>query len=104
MEPNMDIIHPRSDSVVATHLVSTDVEKIAQVTTASVDPESCDLQQLVCLQQNWQNRHIHRWKSPLLMVTFFLVGLAMSLAHCIFYSSMRDKIVGNSDAQEEKIR
>lgn len=56
------------------------------------------------LEEGGMKRHIHRWKSPLLMVVFFLIGLAMSLAHCIFYPSLRDQLVGNPDAQEEKIR
>ena len=38
------------------------------------------------------------------MVMFFITGLAMSLAHCIFYARLSGRIVGNSDAQEEKIR
>lgn len=38
------------------------------------------------------------------MTIFFIVGLAMSLAHCIFYPRLSGKIVGNPDAQEEKIR
>ncbi|KAJ4301769.1 hypothetical protein N0V90_003863 [Kalmusia sp. IMI 367209] len=56
------------------------------------------------LQQGWEQRRIHRWKSPVLMVAFFLIGLAMSLAHCIFYPSLNGKIVGDPDIQEEKIR
>ncbi|OCK93566.1 uncharacterized protein K441DRAFT_564791 [Cenococcum geophilum 1.58] len=49
-------------------------------------------------------RHIHRWKSPLLMSSFFVIGLAMSLAHCIFYPALKKKIVGDSSSQEEKLR
>lgn len=49
-------------------------------------------------------RHIHRWKSPLLMLSFFVIGLAMSIAHCIFYPALKTKIVGGSSSQEEKLR
>jgi hypothetical protein len=52
----------------------------------------------------WKGRRIHTWKSPLLMVVFFLVGLAMSVAHCVFYPKLKGQIVGKADQQEEKIR
>ncbi|KAF2270247.1 hypothetical protein CC78DRAFT_599658 [Lojkania enalia] len=38
------------------------------------------------------------------MIIFFLIGLAMSLAHCIFYPKLRNVIVGDPSAQEEKLR
>jgi len=53
---------------------------------------------------NWEARRIHTWKTPLLMVLFFLVGLAMSMAHCVFYPKHKDQVVGKADQQEEKIR
>ena len=53
---------------------------------------------------NWEARRIHTWKTPLLMVLFFLAGLAMSMAHCIFYPKLKDQVVGKADQQEEKIR
>ncbi|ORY04871.1 hypothetical protein BCR34DRAFT_491266 [Clohesyomyces aquaticus] len=52
----------------------------------------------------WPTRTIHRWKAPLLMVIFFIIGFAMSLAHCIFYPMLTGVIVGNPDSQEGKIR
>ncbi|KAF2002416.1 hypothetical protein P154DRAFT_488382 [Amniculicola lignicola CBS 123094] len=55
-------------------------------------------------QIKWPKRHIHRWKSPMLMILFFIIGLAMSLAHCIFYPKLSGKVVGDSSSQEEKLR
>lgn len=55
-------------------------------------------------QRLFTARRIHRWKSPALMLTFFVVGLTMSLAHCMFYLKLRGKVVGDSDSQEEKLR
>lgn len=55
-------------------------------------------------QRLFKKRHVHKWKSPLLMVGFFTLGLAFSLAHCIFYPKLKDNVVGNSDSQEEKLR
>lgn len=55
-------------------------------------------------QQGWRKRRIPRWKSPLLMVVFFIIGLAMSLAHCIFYPKLSGRLVGNSSSQEQNIR
>jgi hypothetical protein len=52
----------------------------------------------------WKERRIHTWKAPLLMVVFFLLGLAMSVAHCILYPKLRGQIEGKADQQEEKIR
>lgn len=52
----------------------------------------------------WKGRRIHAWRSPLLMVLFLLVGLAMSVAHCVFYPKLKGQIVGKADQQEEKIR
>jgi hypothetical protein len=54
--------------------------------------------------QGWTKRHVHRWRSPLLMVLFFLLGLSVSIAHCVFYPKLRGKVVGDSNQQEEKIR
>ncbi|KAH7138064.1 hypothetical protein B0J11DRAFT_513479 [Dendryphion nanum] len=44
------------------------------------------------------------FKSPMLMFLFFLIGFAMSLAHCIVYPKLQGQIVGDAEAQEEKIR
>lgn len=38
------------------------------------------------------------------MILFFLVGLSVSIAHCVFYPQLRGKIVGDPGKQEEKIR
>jgi hypothetical protein len=38
------------------------------------------------------------------MISFFVVGFALSLAHCIFYPKLKGKVVGNSSSQEEKLR
>ncbi|KAK7192632.1 hypothetical protein PSPO01_01340 [Paraphaeosphaeria sporulosa] len=118
----MEAIQRRSDSVVAVHTNPTNDGKQLQVSitdvapgssssTPAIAPDATDVpaegavfQLPAPLQQGWPERRIHRWKSPIMMVVFFLVGLAMSLAHCIFYPSLKGKVVGNSDAQEEKIR
>jgi hypothetical protein len=49
-------------------------------------------------------RQIHKWRSPLLMVVFYLLGLSLSVAHCIFYPKLKGRIVGDPGQQEEKIR
>jgi hypothetical protein len=54
--------------------------------------------------QEWSPRRIHKWKSPLLMIIFFLIGLGVSVAHCAFYPSLKDMRVGSPDSQEEKLR
>ncbi|OAG08539.1 uncharacterized protein CC84DRAFT_1257383 [Paraphaeosphaeria sporulosa] len=118
----MEAIQRRSDSVVAVHtnptndgkqlqFSITDVAPGSSSSTPAIAPDATDVpakgavfQLPAPLQQGWPERRIHRWKSPIMMVVFFLVGLAMSLAHCIFYPSLKGKVVGNSDAQEEKIR
>ncbi|KAF2729936.1 hypothetical protein EJ04DRAFT_501369 [Polyplosphaeria fusca] len=56
------------------------------------------------VQTGWKKRNIPRWKSPLLMILFFIIGLAMSLAHCIYYPKLHGVIVGDSSSQEEKLR
>lgn len=52
----------------------------------------------------WPRRKIWRWKAPLSMMTFFIIGFALSLAHCIYYPKLSGMIVGNPDSQEAKIR
>jgi hypothetical protein len=49
-------------------------------------------------------RRIHTWRSPLLMVVFYILGLSLSVAHCVFYPKLKGRIVGDSGQQEEKIR
>ena len=56
------------------------------------------------ITQGWTKRRIHKWRAPLLMVIFFLLGFSMSVAHCVFYPKLHGKVVGNSSRQEEKIR
>lgn len=73
---------------------------VTPATTANLPPLSPKLSQ----QRLFTKRYIHRWKSPLLMLGFFIIGVAMSLAHCIFYPKLKGRIVGNSDSQEEKLR
>ena len=49
-------------------------------------------------------RQYHRWKSPLLMALYLLIGMVMSIGHCIFYSQLNGDIVGDQSDQENKIR
>jgi hypothetical protein len=56
------------------------------------------------LRLAWKPRHYHTWKSPLLMFTFYLLGLGISIGHCAFYPSLKNKIVGSSKNQESNIR
>jgi len=51
-----------------------------------------------------QKRRYHRWKGPVLMVVYFSVGLAMSLAHCFFYAGLNGKVLGNPQSQEVNLR
>lgn len=52
----------------------------------------------------WQpRRRFHQWKSPLLMLMFFVIGLSMGFAHCTFYASHSGHIVGSSSDQERVI-
>lgn len=54
--------------------------------------------------QGWSKREFHKWQPPFYMTVFFLIGLSMSIAHCVFYPKLRGKLVGDSYQQEEKIR
>lgn len=38
------------------------------------------------------------------MVLFFVLGAAVSVAHCVFYPKLNGLLVGDSYQQEEKIR
>lgn len=52
--------------------------------------------------RGWQ---IHQsWKSPILMIVFLLIGVGLSVGHCVFYPSLNGQLVGNSSRQEEKLR
>lgn len=50
----------------------------------------------------WQTHH--NWKSPILMVIFLLIGVGLSVGHCVFYPSLNGQLVGGSSRQEEKLR
>jgi thiol:disulfide interchange protein len=52
----------------------------------------------------WKPRQVRQWKSPLVMLTFFVIGLGMSIGHCVFYPSLDGIIVGDSYNQERNIR
>jgi thiol:disulfide interchange protein len=52
----------------------------------------------------WKPRRVRQWKSPLVMLTFFVIGLGMSIGHCVFYSNLDGIIVGDSHNQERNIR
>lgn len=52
----------------------------------------------------WVPRRYHKWKSPLLMSTFFVLGLGMSIGHCAFYWILKDTIVGSPWRQESNLR
>ena len=45
-----------------------------------------------------------RYKIPLLTVLYFLIGLGMAIAHCIFYPGLKGMVVGTPVRQETKIR
>jgi hypothetical protein len=47
---------------------------------------------------------ISSWPSPLLMVGYFIFGLVMPISHHLYYKSLEDKVVDNSDEQERNIR
>jgi hypothetical protein len=52
----------------------------------------------------WTSRRYHKWKSPLLMFTFFVLGLGISIAHCAFYPALNATIVGSPRQQEKNLR
>jgi hypothetical protein len=49
-------------------------------------------------------RQYHKWKSPLLMLVFYLCGLGMSIGHCAFYASLDNSIVGSPYQQGTNLR
>jgi hypothetical protein len=49
-------------------------------------------------------REDRRSRSPLLMLTCFVVGLCGSIAHCVFYPKLDGVVVGDSADQERNIR
>lgn len=53
---------------------------------------------------NLSPRQYHKWKSPLLMLAFYICGLGLSIAHCTFYSKLNNSIVGSSSQQRSNPR
>ncbi|KAH6988854.1 hypothetical protein BKA56DRAFT_246097 [Ilyonectria sp. MPI-CAGE-AT-0026] len=49
-------------------------------------------------------RYLSWWKSPILMLTYYLVGLSLSFVHCAVYVNLNGTKVGGSDSQENNIR
>jgi hypothetical protein len=47
---------------------------------------------------------IRHWKSPLVMLIFYAIGVGMSIAHCVFYPGLDGKIVADAYNQERNIR
>jgi hypothetical protein len=56
------------------------------------------------MASRWKPRQYRKWESPVLMVLFFVLGLGLSLAHCLFYSSLDGDIVGSPAQQENNLR
>jgi hypothetical protein len=56
------------------------------------------------MRSRWKPRRYRKWQSPVLMVLFFVIGLSLSLAHCLFYSSLDAEIVGSPAQQENNLR
>lgn len=73
-----------------------------QERSPAIDPRAeGDGAQLV---QGWSKREFHKWLPPFYLALFFLLGLTMSIAHCVFYPKLRGNLVGDSYSQEEKLR
>ena len=53
---------------------------------------------------NLAPRQYHKWKSPLLMLVFYICGLAMSIGHCTFYARLNNSIVGGPHQQGTNLR
>jgi hypothetical protein len=53
---------------------------------------------------NLAPRRYHKWKSPLLILTFYVIGLGMSIGHCAFYASLNHSVVGGPHQQSTNIR
>lgn len=49
-------------------------------------------------------RQYHKWKSPLLMLVFYICGLGMSFGHCTFYAGLNNSIVGGPHQQGINLR
>jgi hypothetical protein len=49
-------------------------------------------------------RRYHKWKSPLLTIAFFILGLGISIGHCVFYSLLNNTIVPSPVQQENNLR
>ena len=49
-------------------------------------------------------RQLYKWESPLLIVGFFVLGLAFSITHCVFYATLGGTVVPDSARQENNLR
>jgi hypothetical protein len=56
------------------------------------------------LEEQWKPRRVRPWKSPLVMLICYLVGLCMSISHCVFYPKLDARIVRDAYIQERNIR
>jgi hypothetical protein len=45
-----------------------------------------------------------RWKAPLWMSVFFLLGVGLSITHCLFYYGLNGTVVGSAYNQESTLR
>lgn len=54
--------------------------------------------------KGWKPRRIRYWKSPLVMLIFYAVGVALSISHCVFYPKLNGTIVFDTYSQERNIR
>jgi hypothetical protein len=52
----------------------------------------------------WTARSLPKWKAPAQMMGFFLIGLGMSIGHCMFYPLLDGEIVGSPSEQEDRLR
>lgn len=43
----------------------------------------------------WHFRHSNKWEAPVLTVTFFIIGIVLSIAHCVVYTSLDGPVVRN---------
>ncbi|KAK0737326.1 hypothetical protein B0T21DRAFT_364903 [Apiosordaria backusii] len=55
-------------------------------------------------RKSWKPRKFHKWESPLLMISFFVLGLVFSISHCVLYASLDGAIVGSAAHQESNLR
>ena len=93
------------DSIVTTTQLQPDLELEGGPKDVSAQRNESRVQTRSGSQTDlWKPRRVHQWKSPLLMLTFFVIGLCMSIGHCTFYPMLDGVIVGDSQNQERNIR